>query len=119
MESSGRIIAVLPLATGQGKNGVWRSQDYVLETPDQYPKKICFNLYGDNIDKYPVAIDDVVTISFNIESKEYNGRWYTQIKAWDVKKESVGSTGMTAQQTAAPLVVETVPPVDEGSDPPF
>jgi len=39
MEISGKIIAVLPMATGEGKNGIWRSQDYVLETSDQYPKK--------------------------------------------------------------------------------
>ena len=87
MEISGKIIAVLPLATGEGKNGTWRSQDYVLETPDQYPRKVCFNLFNDRIEQYPMAIDDVVTVSFDIESREYNGRWFTSIRAWKVEKK--------------------------------
>jgi Domain of unknown function (DUF3127) len=100
MEISGKIIAVLPLATGEGKNGQWRSQDYVLETTDQYPKKVCFNFFGDKIDQFPLAIDDVVKVSFDIESREYNGRWYTSVRAWKVEKNlaadsAVGSTAAT------------------------
>jgi Protein of unknown function (DUF3127). len=93
MEISGKIIAVLPLATGEGKNGTWRSQDYVLETPDQYPRKVCFNLFNDRIEQYPMAIDDVVTVSFDIESREYNGRWYTSIRAWKVEKKAAEAAG--------------------------
>ena len=80
MEISGKIIALLPLASGQGKNGTWRSQDYVLETADQYPKKVCFNLFNDKIDQFPLAIDDQVNVSFDVESREYNGRWYTTVR---------------------------------------
>ena len=93
MEISGKIIAVLPLATGEGKNGTWRSQDYVLETPDQYPRKVCFNLFNDRIEQYPMAIDDVVTVSFDIESREYNGRWFTSIRAWKVEKKVAEAAG--------------------------
>ena len=81
MEISGKIIAVLPLQSGQGKNGLWRSQDYVLETADQYPKKVCFNLFNEKIDKFPIALNEMVTVSFDIESREYSGRWYTTIRA--------------------------------------
>ena len=95
MEISGKIIAVLPQATGQGKNGMWRSQDYVLETADQYPKKVCFNLFNDKIDQFPMAIDDVVNVSFDVESREYNGRWYTDVKAWRV--EPGGAAGAAAE----------------------
>ncbi len=98
MEISGKIIAVLPQATGQGKNGMWRSQDYVLETADQYPKKVCFNLFNDKIDKFTIALDDTVTISFDIESREYNGRWYTSIRAWNVKKEDAANANNTVSQ---------------------
>ena len=99
MEISGKIIAVLPQATGQGKNGMWRSQDYVLETADQYPKKVCFNLFNDKIDQFPMAIDDVVNVSFDVESREYNGRWYTTIRAWKVHKNV--ATAAPVGQTAA------------------
>ena len=98
MEISGKIIAVLPLQSGQGKNGLWRSQDYVLETADQYPKKVCFNLFNDKIDKFTIALDDTVTISFDIESREYNGRWYTSIRAWNVKKEDAANANNTVSQ---------------------
>lgn len=95
MEIQGKIIAVLPMVKGEGKNGEWRLQEYVLETMEQYPRKVCFGLFGDRIDRYPVAIDDVVTVSFDIESREWNGRWFTSIRAWKVDK--------VQPETAAPI----------------
>ncbi len=119
MEISGKIIAVLPMATGEGKNGMWRSQDYVLETADQYPKKVCFNLFNDKIDQFPMAIDDVVNVSFDIESREYNGRWYTSIRAWKVDK-NVATTGQATQTSAVSAApFNGAPAAGEGSDLPF
>lgn len=116
MEISGKIIAVLPIATGQGKNGTWRSQDYVLETADQYPKKVCFNLFNDKIDQFPIAIDEVVNVSFDVESKEYNGRWFTNIRAWKVEKGVVSA----APAASAPVAsFDAAPGAGEGSDLPF
>lgn len=111
-EINGKVIAVLPIATGEGKNGTWKSQDYVLETGGQYPKKVCFNLFGDSIEKFNVGIDDEIKVSYDIESREYNGRWFTTIRAWKVEKEA----GVTGQ---APVVnnVPTTPASD--SDFPF
>lgn len=120
MEISGKIIAVLPQATGQGKNGIWRSQDYVLETADQYPKKVCFNLFNDKIDQFPMAIDDVVNVSFDVESREYNGRWYTTIRAWKVDKNvaTAAPAGQTAAVSGTPF--DGAPAsAGEGSDLPF
>lgn len=116
MEISGKIIAVLPMATGQGKNGTWRSQDYVLETADQYPKKVCFNLFGDKIDQFPMSIDDQVNVSFDIESREYNGRWYTSIRAWKVEK---GAINAAPAPMGAPASFDIAPAAGEGSDLPF
>ena len=113
MELSGKIIAVLPIATGSGKNGVWKNQDFVLETGDQYPKKVCFNLWGDNIEKFPIDIDDDVTINFDVESREYNGRYYTTVKAWKVEKTVGPSTQGGAEKTMANR------PVSEADDLPF
>jgi hypothetical protein len=116
MEISGKIIAKLPLATGEGKNGMWRSQDYVLETGDQYPKKVCFNFFGDKIEQFPLAIDDQVTVSFDLESREYNGRWFTSVRAWKVEKAVVNAT--SAASTPPPSF-DAVPSAGEGSDLPF
>lgn len=116
MEISGKIIAVLPLASGQGKNGTWRSQDYVLETTDQYPKKVCFNLFNDKIDQFPLVIDDQVNVSFDVESREYNGRWYTTVRAWKIEK------GVVSDAPAASVPIasfDVAPGAGEGSDLPF
>jgi len=118
MEVSGKVIAVLPMASGEGKNGTWRSQDYVLETADQYPKRVCFNLFGDKIDQFPIAIDDVVNVSFDIESKEYNGRWFTNIRAWKVEKNAVNATpGTSAGASVTPF--DAAPVTDDGTGLPF
>jgi hypothetical protein len=114
MEISGKIIAVLPIATGQGKNGTWRSQDYVLETADQYPKKVCFNFFGDKIDQFPLAIDEMVTVSFDLESREYNGRWFTSVRAWKVDKSTSGPVAISSAPS-----FDAVPTASEGTDLPF
>jgi hypothetical protein len=120
MEITGKIIAILPQTTGQGKNGMWRSQDYVLETGDQYPKKVCFNLFNDKIDQFPVAIDDMVNVSFDIESREYNGRWYTSVRAWKIDKNGAQATAPTQQSVVnAPTFDGAPAAAGEGSDLPF
>ncbi|GAB1414831.1 DUF3127 domain-containing protein [Paludibacter sp.] len=125
MEISGKIIAVLPLQSGEGKNGTWRSQDYVLETQDQYPKKVCFNLFGNKIEQYPLAIDDQVNVSFDIESREWNGRWFTSIRAWKVEKAAVNGEVFTSSNDASIAPPPPIPPVfdstptEEGSGLPF
>lgn len=120
MEISGKIIAVLPLASGEGKNGTWRSQDYVLETFDQYPKKVCFNLFNDKITQFPLSIGDEVTVSFDIDSREYNGRWYTSIRAWRVeKKNNMPSPSDFEAPFPTSPPFETSTQTNEGNDLPF
>lgn len=119
MEIKGKIIAVLPQTSGQGKNGMWRSQDYVLETGDQYPKKVCFNLFNDKIDQFPINIDDEVNVSFDIESREYNGRWYTSVRAWKVDKAGSVSAAPAQQAAVSAPTFNAEPTANEGTDLPF
>lgn len=86
MELIGKIIQVLPLQSGTSKAGnAWKKQEYILETlGTQYPRKVCFNLFGDNVDKFPMQVGQDVTVSIDIESREFNGRWYTDVRAWNV-----------------------------------
>ncbi len=86
MEVKGRIIQLLPLQTGTGKKGQWKKQEFILETQAQYPKKICFSVWGDKVDQYKLSEGDVVTAAIDIESREYNGRWYTEVRAWKIDK---------------------------------
>jgi hypothetical protein len=87
MEITGKIIQVLPEQGGVSKTSgkEWKLQAYVLETQEQYPKKVHFEIFGDDrIKSNQCNIDDIVTVSFDIESREFNGRWYTSIRAWRV-----------------------------------
>ena len=87
MEIRGKIIELLPEKSGQSANGGWRKQEYVLETDGQYPKKICFMAWGDKIDHFNIKQGETVEVSVDLESREYNGRWYTDVKAWKVSKD--------------------------------
>ncbi len=93
MEIKGKIIAALPEQGGTSKAGnAWRKREYVLETQETYPKKVCFNLFGDRIDQYPMNVGEEVTVSFDLESREYNGRWYTDVRAYRVDKGAAAAT---------------------------
>ncbi|MDR0331891.1 MAG: DUF3127 domain-containing protein [Dysgonamonadaceae bacterium] len=87
MEIKGKIINVQPLQTGEGRNGMWKKQDYVLEynLDSQYPKKMMFNLWGDKIDQFAIKEGQDVKVDFDIDCREYNGRWYNDIRAWRVE----------------------------------
>lgn len=91
MEISGKVIKLLPLVTGQGKNGVWRKQEFVIETGGQIPRKICFSLWGDKIDQAGLTEGDEAEIMFDLESREYNSRWFTEAKAWKVVRKQAGN----------------------------
>ena len=99
MEVVGKVVQVLPLQEGVGRNGnPWKLQGYVLETIENYPRKVHFEVFGeDRIKNNPCAIDQVVTVSFDIESREFNGRWYTSIRAWKIQQGD-----MTQQAAVAP-----------------
>jgi hypothetical protein len=91
MEISGKIIELLPVKSGQSSNGEWRKQEYILETETQYPKKVCFMAWGDKIDQFNIKQGEPLTVSIDLESREYNGRWYTDVKAWKVSRDDVGA----------------------------
>lgn len=96
MEIKGQIVMVLPLASGVSRNGSeWRKQEYILETKDAYPKKICFNLWGDRIDQFNLQQGEEVTVHIDLESREFNGRWYTDVRAWRVDRGIAEEPAMT------------------------
>ena len=108
MDVVGKIIQVLPAQEGVGRNGnPWKVQPYVLETLDQYPRKVHFEVFGeDRIKQNPCDIDQLVTVSFDIESREFNGRWYTSIRAWRIQQ---GDMTQAAAAPAAPVAPAAAP----------
>ena len=85
MEIKGKLQILLALTEGQGKNGPWKKQEFVVETMDNYPKQICMNVWGDKVDSLKnYKIGDIITCSLDISSREYNGKWYSDIRAWKI-----------------------------------
>jgi hypothetical protein len=82
---TGKITQVIPEKSGTSARGPWRKQEYVLEIPGDYPKQVCFMVWGDKIDQLGIQQGQEVTVHFDLESREYNGRWYTDVKAWRVE----------------------------------
>lgn len=84
MQTQVKLLQILPLQTGTGKNGEWKKQDIIVETNDQYPKKICISIWGDKIGATNLELNNNYVIDFDIESREFNGKWYTDVKAWRI-----------------------------------
>jgi hypothetical protein len=85
LELEGKVFKVLEEITGQSSKGTWVKQDFVIETSSDYPKKICFTAWGDKSDKVKQLKEKVkVKVSFNADSREYDGKWYTNLQAWKI-----------------------------------
>ena len=127
MEIEGKVISILPIQTGIGKNGnSWALQQFVIETKDQYPRKVIIDLFGeDRVKNNPVDIDDDVKVSYDLESREFNGRWYTAVRAWKVEKNAPAAPETTAAPDpfAAPEgatdLFGTLPGEENVNDDPF
>ncbi len=104
MELTGKIIAVLPANSGtsQRTGQTWMSQQYVLEVPGMYPKRMVFEVFGeDRIRSFNIQKGQDVVVSFEIDAHEYQGRWFNEVRAWNVKP--VGQQAPTAQSVASNL----------------
>ncbi len=114
MEISGKIIQIMPEETGEGRNGPWKKQNFILETQEQFPKKVCITVWGDKVNLGEFSENEQVTASINIESREYNSRWYTDVKAWRiVKADAPGSGGAQDYGTVPP---DNTPPPETADD---
>lgn len=88
MEIQGRVIFVALPQSGTSQRGGWMSQDCVIETDERYPKKICFNIFGeDKIREANIKVGERITVHFDIDAREYQGRWYNSIRAWKVERQ--------------------------------
>ena len=110
MNISGKVVQVLPIQTGTSKAGKqWQKQEFVLEQGGQYPRKVCISLFGDNVAKIPQVGQDVM-VSVDIDSREFNGRWYTEIKAWNIVQTGAQPAAPAPQQVApAPAAAPAQP----------
>ncbi len=107
MELTGRVIAILPLQSGtsQRTGNAWASQEYVIEVPGQYPKKCVFKIFGqDKIDQFKIQMNEDITVQFDIDAHEWNGRWFPEIKGYNVirgQQQAQQPAQAAAQQPAS------------------
>ena len=109
MELTGKVIAVLEARGGISKTSgnPWKMQDYVIETNEQYPRRMCFNVFGeDKINQFNIQVGEEITVSFDITAREYQGRWYNDIRAWKVDRVTAD------QQAAGPAPEAPLPTAD-------
>ena len=109
MEIVGKVIQVLPLTGGTSATTgkTWQVETFIIETLENYPRKVAIEVFGEQrIKDNPVQIDQVYTISFDLESREFNGRWYTSARAWKIV------AGQVAPQPVAQPVGPPMPQVE-------
>jgi hypothetical protein len=87
LKIEGKVTQILEEQSGTGKNGPWRKQEFILETQEQYPKQVCITQWGDKIDEFDVQKGETLTAFVDIQSREYQGRWYTDVKAWKIERD--------------------------------
>ena len=128
MELIGKAIAALPVNSGvtQRTGEQWQSREYVIETQDQYPKKMCFEVFGtDKLKEFNIRNNDLIKVHFDITAREYNGKWYNSVRAWKVEhvNQDGSAAGATANQVAASSpqapqapATQSAAPAAQGSD---
>lgn len=136
MEITGKIIAALPPRTGTSSQGkAWQSNTYVLETQEQYPKRVAFDVFGaERISQFGIQLGETLTVAIDIDAHEYNNRWFNSVRAWNFSRvpsaqpvanpapqpTQVGSQGSALYpQSAAPGFPLQMPPNAASDAPPF
>jgi len=120
LQVKGKIQQILKSESGVSRAGKeWKKQEFVIETEDQFPKKICFTLFNDKSSLInDLSVDEEVEVYFNVESREYNGKWFHNINAWKIEKPAANNL----PESAPEFSMDDIPPEpadDEANDLPF
>lgn len=119
MELQGKIIAVLPERSGVSARGEWKSQSFVIETHDSFPRKMVFDVFGaDRLARFNIQMGQEVSVSFDIDAHEYNGRWFNNIRAFDVRLVDPNTVAAGPIPPAAAAAAPTAAPAAEAPFPP-
>lgn len=103
MELQGKVIAVLPARSGVSARGEWKSQSFVIETHDSFPRKMVFDVFGEErLTRFNIQLGQEVNVSFDIDAHEYNGRWFNNIRAFDVRLVDPNTVSAAPTAQAAP-----------------
>ena len=119
MELQGKVIAALPERSGVSARGEWKSQEFVIEYQEgQYPRHLVFTVFGaDRLQRFTIQIGQTVLVAFDIDAHEWNGRWFTDVRAFDVRLVDPNAAAPVAQ--AAPILNNIAPAVEANPAAPF
>lgn len=114
MELAGKVIAVLEPRGGVSKSGnEWKVQEYVIETHDQYPRRMCFDVFGaDKIQQFNIQVGEELNVFFDIDAREWQGRWFNSIRAWKVERVSAAQQMPPMDAPSPPMNAAPAAPVD-------
>ena len=118
MDIQGKIIIALEPRTGTSARGDWKSQSFVVETHDAYPKKMVFDVFGeDRLNRFNIQVGQEVMVSFDIDAHEYNGRWFNNVRAFDVRQVDPASVGAAPAAQPAPFAPAPAQPATQAAAP--
>jgi len=120
MQVKGKIQQILKPESGVSRAGKeWKKQEFVIETEEQFPRKVCFTLFNDKVSLIDgLSVGEEVEVAFNVESREFNGKWYHNINAWKIDKPAE----VNVPESPPEFSVQDIPPEpedDPGNDLPF
>lgn len=121
MEIQGKVTNILPMRSGVSARGEWKSKEFVISTEEQYPKMVCFQVFGeDRINSFALQIGEAVKVSFDISAHEYQGRFLNSVNAWKVEKlmPIAQNPPLNPQQNANAPAGGYIPPQTGGYVPP-
>ena len=126
----GELVKILPEQSGESARGTWKKCNFIIKTREKYSKSICIVAWGDKINDLNVfKPGDIVNVHFNLESREYNERWYTDVKMWKIDSGSIAEDQIQPQDQTQNQQNQAIlhpadsnlqaPPEDNSDDLPF
>lgn len=106
MEFEGIVYKILPAQQGTSARGEWQRQEVIFDLPSEFSRKVCVTFFNKPSDVAKLREGAAYTVSINVESREYNGRWFTDVRAWRIQPQEAGQSAATpapAAQDSAPL----------------
>lgn len=120
MDISGKLIGLTAEQTGAGKNGNWRKISFIIETADQFPKKVCLDAWSDKADQVKtIPTGTTLNVGFDVESREFNGKWYTNLKAWRIDVKDAANVSAAPAASLPSAMDAPAPSFNEQDDLPF
>ncbi len=130
MEIIGKVVQLGTLTEGASARGPWKKQELIIETTEQYPKKVCLICWNERVNEANgYFVGQTIKAQISIESREFNGKWYTDVRAIRLEVDQPVAQPV-AQQPMNPMQPQTpqqpLPPMNEdyfasdnGDDLPF